>query len=92
MEVRVESGSSRIKSQVREFIIDNFLLGTDHRQFLETDSFVKNGIIDSTGILELIQFLELTFGINVSEHETLPENLDSLANVAAYVERKLKNS
>ena len=51
-------------------------------------SLMEQGIVDSTGVLELIGFLERTFGISVADTETVPENLDSIARIVAYVQRK----
>ena len=55
----------------------------------DTDSFLENGIIDSTGVLELVSFLEEKFGIEVADEELIPENLDSITNVVNYLQRKL---
>ena len=57
-------------------------------EFSRTDSFLENGIIDSTGVLELVMFLEENFKINVNDDEIRPENLDSLENLVAYINRK----
>lgn len=73
---------------IREYVIENFLFG-DASQLEDDTSFLEHGIIDSTGILELIAFLEETYGIKVEDEELIPENLDSLKKVVQYVERKL---
>lgn len=73
---------------VREYVIENFLFGDDS-QLKEDTSFLESGIIDSTGILELIQFIEETYDIRIEDEELIPENLDSLINVVQYIERKL---
>lgn len=76
-------------SIIKEFIIENFLFGDEGN--LENDSsFMENGIIDSTGILELITFLEEKFEISVQDDELIPDNLDSLNNVVGFLERKIK--
>jgi acyl carrier protein len=75
------------KQAIREFIIDNFLFGEANGLEAHT-SLVENGIIDSTGILELVNFLEETFGIEVEDEELVPENLGSIANVAQYLATK----
>ena len=75
-----------VEGKIREYIADNFLFG-DTAQLNATDSFLDRGIIDSTGILEIVLFLEEEFGIKVADHEMLPENLDSIANIVSYVER-----
>jgi acyl carrier protein len=80
---------SEISAKTWRFILDNFLFGNEPESFSISDSFLKCGIIDSTGILELIEYLESTFGIEIREEEMLPENLDSLANVTTFVYRKI---
>ena len=72
---------------IRQFIIENFLFEEDS-SLKEDTSFLESGIIDSTGILELVAFLEETFGIAVEDEELVPENLDSIANVVAYLNKK----
>jgi len=75
------------KSVIKTFIIENFLFGkTDGLS--DTTSFLEEGIIDSTGILELVGFIEEKFGINVEDEELVPENLDSLNNLENYLARK----
>ena len=56
--------------------------------FKDTDSFLEQCIIDSTGVIELVSFLEETYNMQIEDEELIPENLDSIANVAAYIERK----
>ena len=75
------------KQSIRNFIIENFLFGDDNG-LSDKDSFLENGIIDSTGVLELVQFLEETYDIAVEDEELVPENLDSIANVVKYLKRK----
>jgi len=79
---------SETRDKIRAFIMENFLFGND--QSLNDDiSFLDEGIIDSTGILELVSFLEEEFSISVEDEEILPENLDSITNVTAYLEKKM---
>jgi acyl carrier protein len=78
-----------IRSSVRSFIVDAFLFGQEDDRLTDEASFMETGIIDSTGVLELMGFVEETFGLAVEEHEITPENLDSLRNICAYVDRKL---
>jgi len=76
-----------IEAVVRRYVVENFLFGEDRE--LENDaSFLDSGIVDSTGVLELVGFVEETFGIAVEDDEIVPENLDSVASLAAYVRRK----
>ena len=78
-------------SKVREYVVENFLFG-DGESLREDVSFMEEGIIDSTGILELLFFLEETFGISVEDHELVPENMDSLRSIAGFIDRKLNGS
>jgi len=80
-----------LERTVREFVIKNFIFEDDGSLTPET-SFLDNGIIDSTGVLELITFVEETFGIKVEDNEIVPENLDSIRSVASFVERRLSVS
>ena len=75
------------KETVQQFIVDNFLFG-DKSGLEDNTSFLNEGIIDSTGILELITFLEETFDIHIGDHELVPENLDSLNNIEQFVSQK----
>jgi acyl carrier protein len=76
---------------VRDFIVENFLFG-DGERLNDNTSFMEEGIIDSTGILELVFFLEENFGIKVEDDELVPENMDNLQNIARFLERKLAGS
>ncbi|MFC1783913.1 acyl carrier protein [Planctomycetota bacterium] len=76
---------------VRSFIVDNFLFG-DGAQLIEDTSFLEDGIVDSTGILELITFLEETFLITVEDDEMVPENMDSVNRIVSYLEKKLSDA
>lgn len=73
---------------VRDFVVENFLFGEDGMLKEET-SFLESGIIDSTGTLELIAFLGETYGLTIGDEEIVPENFDTLGNVARFLERKL---
>lgn len=79
---------STFEEEVRSFVIENFLFG----QAIELDpgdSLLDKGVIDSTGVLELIGFLESHYAIHVEDEDVIPENLDSIGNIAAYIARKL---
>jgi acyl carrier protein len=82
--------SAAVALEVRKFIISNFLYGQD-RSFKEDDSFMGEGIVDSTGVLQLVAFLEETYGITVEDEEMIPENLDSISNVSAYLVHKMSS-
>ena len=77
-----------IANTLRRFIKENYLLGRDFI-FADDDSFLEHSIIDSIGILQLVTFLQDTYGITVRDEELLPENLDSVNAVTAYLWRKL---
>ena len=72
---------------VKEFIVENFLFGEEDQIELETDFFEK-GIIDSTGVIELVSFMEETFGISIDDEELIPENLSSLKNISLFLQQK----
>ena len=74
---------------VRSSILENFLFDADENALNDDESFLKQGILDSTGILELVGWLESEFGIHVKDEELIPENLDSIKLIAAYINRKL---
>jgi acyl carrier protein len=69
-------------------VIQNFMFGQgEHLQ--DTESFLESGLIDSTGVLELVAFLESTYGITVADEDLVPANLDSVERVCGFVEQKL---
>lgn len=85
----VTEDTNATERSVRDFIISNFLFGVDDGSLKREDSFLQNGVIDSTGVLELVAFLEHSYRIKVNDHELTATNLDSIQNVVAYVGRKL---
>jgi len=76
-----------IREQVRTFVTTNFYL-PDPQSLSDTTSFLETGIIDSTGVLEIVGFLEQSLGLQLNDNEIVPENLDSIASIASFVERK----
>ena len=76
-----------VTSTIRGFVIERFLFEEDEGLKGDT-SFLENGIIDSTGVLELVSFIEETYGITVADEDIVPENLDSIANIARYIQSK----
>jgi acyl carrier protein len=76
------------KLMVRRFLNDNMLMGDEVAAMGDDASFLAHNLLDSTGVLELVDFLEDAFGIAVADEEIVPANLDSLARIAAFVERK----
>lgn len=76
------------KEELRKFIHENFLYGESSMVLHDDTSFLETGIIDSTGVLELISFVQKKYGISVNDEELLPENFDSIARLATYIEKK----
>lgn len=76
------------KDTIRTFIVDSFLFGDTSQPLADDTSLIENSIIDSTGVLELVFFLESTFGISVHDSEVIPENLDSISAISAFIESK----
>jgi acyl carrier protein len=79
-----------MKEILRQFIRDNFLFGLQGESFSDDDSLLEKRIIDSTGVLELIAFLEENFGVKVQDDELLPENLDSINRLVRFLDKKSK--
>jgi len=77
-----------IEREVRSFVVTNFLFGQPLELRAE-DSLLGVGVIDSTGVLELVDFLEEQYAIKVEDEEVIPGNLDSVKNIATYVARKI---
>jgi acyl carrier protein len=80
-----------IKEKTRAFVISNFLFG-DGSQLKDDTSFLEERIIDSTGILQIITFLEEEFAVKIQDDEILPENLDSLNNISAFLHSKFAHN
>jgi acyl carrier protein len=77
-----------IEAELRRFVVDNFLFRRQ-AHFSDNDSFLSMGIIDSTGMLELVSYLEKHYGIHVEDTDLIPQNLDSVTQMAQFVRRKL---
>lgn len=78
-----------VKSTMRMFILDTFLVAPSDRDIGDSESFIERHLVDSTGFLEIIMFLEDTWGITVDDDEVVPENLDSLNGLESFVTRKV---
>ena len=76
------------KEQVRQYIAENFMFSDDGCSLPDDASFLEEGILDSTGVLELVMFVEQGFNIAVNDDEIVPENFDSIDRLAAYIGRK----
>ena len=79
----------QIRSEIRAFVIENFLMGDTVAMLADHESFLENGTIDSTGVLEVIMFLESHFGLAIEDRELLPANIDSVNNQVKFVLGKL---
>jgi len=77
-----------IETLIRRYILENFLFTDDESQLQDDASFLEEGIVDSTGVLELVMFVEETFGIEVGDEEIVPENFDSVERLAHYIRLK----
>jgi acyl carrier protein len=80
-----------IEKVVREFISENFIVDGENHLGAE-DSLLEKGIIDSTGVLELVAFIEENYHFKIKDEELIPENLDSIKNIAGYVQRRMNES
>ena len=77
-----------VEKELRDYVVGNFLFGRDDPSLRNGDSLTERGVVDSTGVLELIQHLETDYGIRVEDDELVPDNLDSISNLARFVLRK----
>ena len=77
-----------IETQIRTFVLDNFLFTNDESRLKNDVSFLEEGIVDSTGVLELVMFVEEKFDVTVEDEDIVPENFDSVSQLANYVRHK----
>lgn len=77
-----------VQEKIRNYILENYLFTDDQTALSDTDSFLDRGILDSTGIMEVIFFIEESFGISVADEEMVPENLDSVNNLVTFIGKK----
>ena len=84
-----KAAQNDIKVILKEFINESFLPSAGLDAFDDTDSFMEKGIIDSTGVLELLEFIEERFNIRMEDEEVIPDNLDSLNKLNSFIKRKL---
>lgn len=82
----------QFKESVKKFILDNFLFESDENAVGYDDSFLEKGIIDSTGVMELVSFIEEEFKVSVDDDELIPENLDTINRLAGFVKSKLESN
>lgn len=77
-----------IKTELRNFILENFMMGMEESGLNDSDSLLDKGIIDSTGVLELVGFLEEHYEFTIEDDELVPDNLDSVNNLIKFIEKK----
>lgn len=77
-----------LRDQIRNFIVENFLFGDTSRLTSDDQSLLDTGIIDSVGVMELVSYLEGDHELQIQDEDLMPENLDSIANLAAFIRRK----
>ena len=81
-------GYGEVKNKVKNYIKNNFLFGYSENEITDNLSFLELGVLDSTGIMELVTFIEREFKISVEDQEIIPENLDSISSIVNLVVRK----
>ena len=81
----------KLSEEIRNFVVTTFLFG-DAGALRDDESLMDSGIIDSTGILELVTYMEATYQVKIANEEMLPENLDSVDKIARFLARKLENT
>ena len=81
-----------LEIDLRTFVIDNFLFGQGGDSLHNDDSFLEKGIVDSTGMLELVTFLEEKYTLQIDDDELIPDNLDSIKNLCLFIQKKLSSS
>lgn len=77
-----------LRNDIRNFILENFMMGMDEEELNDSDSLLGKGIIDSTGVLELVGFIEENYQFSIEDDELVPDNLDSVNNLVNYIEKK----
>lgn len=82
--------SDDLRERIQKFILENYLFSTDRSALGYDDSLLGRGIVDSTGMLEIIMFVEEQLGVTVKDEEMIPDNLDSVNRIAAFVESRRK--
>jgi acyl carrier protein len=88
--LRAEETPLKVRERVRKFIIDNFYV-SDPSEVGDDVSLITSGLVDSTGMLEVIAFLESEYGFHVEEQETTPDNLETVGRIAGFVIRKRRS-
>ena len=77
-----------LRDTIKQFILSNLLIESSHTSINGSDSFLKKGIIDSMGMIQLVTFVQKHYGIRVEPREVVPDNFDSLENIERYIRSK----
>lgn len=78
-----------VREKIREFVIENLMMGLDAEQLEDAGSLMDLGILDSVGVLDLIGFIEQTWSVSIADEELVRENLDSIDNLVGFIEQKV---
>ncbi len=82
----------QVKQSVKSYILENVLYGAGEDTLSYEDSFLEKGLIDSTGIMEIVSFIEEEYSFSIYDEELIPENLDSINNLSRFINRKLEGN
>ena len=88
MNTNMMSEATEIREQLRRYIAENLLFSDKEYPFEDNASFLKNGVVDSTGVMELVAYVEKRFGVTVDPKEVVPDNFDSVKSLTGYIQRK----
>ena len=88
MKARMVTENTEIREQLRRYIAENLLFSDKDYPFEDQASFLKNGVVDSTGVMELVAYVEKKFGVTVDPKEVVPDNFDSIKSLTGYIQRK----
>ena len=88
MNANMVTEPTEIREQLRRYIAENLLFSDKEYPFEDGASFLKNGVVDSTGVMELVAFVEKKFAVAVEPKEVVPDNFDSVTNLIGYIKRK----
>jgi acyl carrier protein len=88
MNMKIVTETTEIREQLRRYIAENLLFSDKRFPFEDDASFLKNGVVDSTGVMELVAYVETQFGVIVGPKEVIPDNFDSIKSLADYIKRK----
>jgi len=80
--------NTEIREQLRRYIAESLLFSDKDYPFEDDASFLKNGVVDSTGVMELVAYVERKFGVTVDPKEVVPDNFDSIKSLTGYIQRK----